>query len=73
MSLLFYIESIILVCSDILYKRSYIVYFEVTLYTGTLIFLFCELFYVVASLLVNHFVIKLLVLLNFARYWLKLG
>lgn len=72
MSLLFYIESIILFCYDILYKRSYIVYFEVTLYTGTLIFLFCELFYVVASP-VNHFVIKLLVLLNFARYWLKSG
>ena len=72
MSLFFYIESICLICSDILYKRSYIVYFEVTLYTGTLIFLFCELFYVIA-ILVNHFVIKLLVLLNFARYWLKLG
>lgn len=67
MSLLFYIESIHLICSNILYKRSYIVYFEVTLYTGTLIFLFCELFPV------NHFVIKLLVLLNFARYWLKSG
>lgn len=49
MSLLFYIESIHLICSNILYKRSYIVYFEVTLYTGTLIFLFCELFYAVAS------------------------
>lgn len=72
MSLLFCIESIILFCFNILYKRSYIVYFEVTLYTGTLIFLFCELFYVIASP-VNHFVIKLLVLLNFARYWLKLG
>lgn len=66
MSLLFYIESIILFCFNILYKRSYIVYFEVTLYTGTLIFLFCEF-------PVNHFVIKLLVLLNFARYWLKSG
>lgn len=72
MSLLFYIESIHLICSNILYKCSYIVYFEVTLYTGTLIFLFCELFYAVASP-VNHFVIKLLVLLNFARYWLKSG
>lgn len=72
MSLLFCIESIILFCFNILYKRSYIVYFEVTLYTGTLIFLFCELFYAVASP-VNHFVIKLLVLLNFALYWLKSG
>lgn len=72
MSSFFYFESIRLICSNILYKRSDIVYFDVTLYTGTLIFLFYELFYVVASP-VNYFVIKLLVLLNFARYWLKLG
>lgn len=72
MSLLFCFGSIHLICFDILYKRSYTVYFEMTLYTGTLIFLFCELFCAIASP-VNHFVIKLLVLLNFARYWLKLG
>lgn len=63
MSLLFCIESIILFCFNILYKRSYIVYFEVTLYTGTLIFLFCELFYVVASpatLLLNYWFYSIL-------------
>lgn len=57
MSLLFCIESIHLICSNILYKRSYIVYFEVTLYTGTLIFLFCELFYAVVSP-VNHLLLN---------------
>lgn len=61
MSLLFCIESIHLICSDILYKRSYIVYFEVTLYTGTLIFLFCELFYVLLiTLLLNYWFYSIL-------------